>query len=92
MTEATEPITVNPVLLTLPMAAAWLSMSATAFRTQEAAGRIGPRPVRFGRSVRYVRSELERWAAAGCPRRVDWLARGKDGDARPAGVPKMADV
>ena len=74
MTEAAEPITVNPVLLTLPMAAAWLSMSATAFRTQEAAGRIGPCPVRFGRSVRYVRCELERWAASGCPRRADWLA------------------
>ena len=74
MTETAEQIVVRPVLLTLPMAAASLSMSATAFRTQEAAGRIGPRPVKFGRSVRYVRSELERWGAAGCPRRADWLA------------------
>ena len=34
-------------------------------------GRL-PRPIRLGRSVRWVRAELEAWLAAGGPRRDEW--------------------
>jgi predicted DNA-binding transcriptional regulator AlpA len=39
-----------------------------------AAGRVGPQPVRLGRAVRYRRSEVEAWAAAGCPDSRTWAA------------------
>lgn len=31
-----------------------------------------PRPVRFGRCVRWRTGELERWLGAGCPDRETW--------------------
>ena len=71
--EATEVTT--GILVTTAGAAALLAMSETGFRTQLAAGRIGPREIRFGKSVRYCRTELERWAAAGCPKRIEWQSR-----------------
>ena len=33
-----------------------------------------PRPVRIGRSVRWSRSTIIAWIAAGCPDRADWEA------------------
>lgn len=40
----------------------------------EAAGRVGPAPVRLGGRVLYRRAELEEWTAAGCPDRRTWAA------------------
>ena len=61
------------LLLTIEGAAALLSMSRTAFKSHLAAGRIGPRAIRFGRSVRFSRDELATWAGAGCPPRERWV-------------------
>ena len=37
-------------------------------------GRFGPVPVQaFGRRTLWRRSDIEAWAAAGFPRRTDWL-------------------
>ena len=69
------------ILLTTERAAAAIGMSETAFRTQLAAGRIGPEPIRFGRSVRWSRAALEAWAHAGCPRRLDWRRMRSGADA-----------
>ena len=68
------------ILLKTPAAAAALSMSETQFRNQLAQGRIGPRELRFGKSVRYCRAELEAWARAGCPKRQDWERMNNGGD------------
>lgn len=41
-------------------------------------GRL-PRPIRFGRSVRWSLEELRAWLAAGAPKRSEWEAmRGRD--------------
>ena len=37
----------------------------------DSSGRL-PRPIHLGRSVRWVRAELEAWLAAGGPRRDEW--------------------
>ncbi len=38
-------------------------------------GRLGPRPVRLGRLVRWRRDELEAWIKAGLPWREVWEKR-----------------
>ncbi len=35
-------------------------------------GRLGPRPIRLGRLVRFNAAELRAWADAGCPPRHEW--------------------
>jgi predicted DNA-binding transcriptional regulator AlpA len=44
-------------------------------------GRLGPKPYRLpgARSIRWIRSELLAWRAAGCPRRERWDAIRKGG-------------
>lgn len=38
-------------------------------------GRLGPRPVRFGKLIRWRRDELEAWIRAGLPCREVWEKR-----------------
>jgi len=35
---------------------------------------FGPKPLRLGRAVRFSRSEIAAWIAAGCPPRARWEA------------------
>jgi len=56
-------------------AARLLGISRTTFFGQLASGRIGPRPIRIGRCLRFSREEMERWCGAGCPPRSVWEAR-----------------
>lgn len=74
--EAPTSPALAPLLLRTEDAAALLSMSRSGFDQFEAAGLIGPKPARFGRSIRWSRDELTRWAAAGCPPRCEWIREG----------------
>jgi len=47
-----------------------------------ASGRIGPRPLRFGRTLRWRASEVRNWINSGCPRREAWEARQRAGGSR----------
>ncbi len=47
-------------------------LSVSSIERLDASGRLGPRPVRLGRLVRWSRQELEDWIAAGCPVRHVW--------------------
>lgn len=38
-------------------------------------GRLGPRPVKLGRLVRWRRDEIEAWIKAGLPWRTQWEER-----------------
>jgi predicted DNA-binding transcriptional regulator AlpA len=62
------------LLVTAKQAAAMCGKSLRTWRTWDSAGRI-PRPVRIGRSTLWRIGELQRWVAAGCPRRKDWETR-----------------
>jgi len=86
------------ILVDANQAAALLGMSRSSFLRLDQRGLLGPRSVRLGRLVRWHRAEIEAWAAAGCPPRVQWLRvyghaygdgqdSGKYGISRPAGRP-----
>ena len=66
-------LTAAPLLVNMEDAARMLGMSKTAFKTHLASGRIGPKPIRFGRSVRFSVAELSDWCAQDCLARERWL-------------------
>ena len=61
------------LLLTADDLARELRVSLRTLRTMDAGGRL-PRPIRpgGGRSLRWRRSEIVEWIAAGAPRRDEW--------------------
>ena len=68
----------EPSLLLAPKEAARLcNIGLRTWRRHEVTGRIGPEPVRIGRSVRYRRSQLLDWIEAGCPPRDEWTIDNK---------------
>lgn len=68
--------------------AAALGMSLSAFGSLESSGGIGPMPLRFGTSDRFVRyrvQSIKDWVAAGAPHRTKWLAMEEATKRRRAG-------
>ncbi|QDU58546.1 helix-turn-helix transcriptional regulator [Aeoliella mucimassa] len=57
----------DPLALTKAELARALGISERHLHTLDSTGRLGPRAIRLNRSVRYVRSEVEAWLAAGAP-------------------------
>jgi predicted DNA-binding transcriptional regulator AlpA len=55
-------------------AAGLCGISRATWHRLRAAGKLGPEPIRLGRSVLYRRTEVESWAEAGCPDRATWRA------------------
>jgi len=51
-----------------------LKVSLRHVAAMHASGRLGPRPLRFGRAVRYLADETHAWLAAGAPARDQWEA------------------
>ena len=68
--------------LALPAAdvAKLLGISQRHLHTLNASGRL-PRPIRFGRSVRWIHFELCAWLSAGAPARDKWEAMRKEAKA-----------
>ena len=62
------------LLLKAAEAAAVLGMSRGKFLQLDNQGAV-PEPVRFGKAVRWPRSELAAWVNAGCPDRGTWKSR-----------------
>lgn len=68
----------EPLTATTEELASLLRVSPRHIQRQESAGKIGPKPVRFGKSKRYVLDGLNgirAWLAAGAPDRREWEAR-----------------
>lgn len=63
----------EPLVLTARDVALLLSISPRHVATLNSTGRL-PRPIRFGRSVRWSAEELREWLAAGAPSRDRWEA------------------
>jgi excisionase family DNA binding protein len=66
--------TAEAIGLTAADAAAMLGISESHFYCLHKTGRLGPLPVRMGRSVRWSRQELIEWFNAGSPPRNRWTA------------------
>jgi excisionase family DNA binding protein len=60
-----------PLVLNALEVAVLLKIGKSTFLRLHSAGKV-PQPVRFGRSVRWRRAELEAWVAAGAPSRDKW--------------------
>jgi excisionase family DNA binding protein len=56
----------QPLLLSVGETSRLLGVSTRTIWTLISSGRI-PQPVRLGRSVKFRRSDIEAWVAAGCP-------------------------
>lgn len=56
-------------------AAKLLSVSERHLWSMHSTGRLGPLPIRLGRSVRWRKSELLAWLEAGTPERTEWQQR-----------------
>ena len=72
MTADPPPPATPAILLSREQAAAALSISTAHLDRLERRGLIGPQAIRLGERLAYGRDQLERWAAAGCPPRVQW--------------------
>jgi len=57
-------------------AARLLSISESHLFAMRRSGRWGPRPIKIGRSCRFLVSELRAWAQAGCPSAATWRSQG----------------
>jgi excisionase family DNA binding protein len=64
----------EPLLLSDREAAALLGISRAHFHRLRAAGKFGPEPIRLGRTLRFERDEVVRWARARCPEATTWRA------------------
>lgn len=65
---ASDPDPATPVLLSVGNVAGLLNCSKQHVRRLADAGRM-PRPMKLGGLVRWNRTEIEKWIAAGCPER-----------------------
>ena len=57
---------INPVLLTIEDIAQILGCSTRHVRRLAAGGRI-PRPIKLGALLRWLKTDVDQWIAAGCP-------------------------
>lgn len=64
----------TPALLDAEQAAAYCGVSRSHFLSMDKGGRLGPRVMKLGTCSRWSRAELDKWAAAGCPPRIEWQA------------------
>ena len=73
-TEAPTPAPTGPDALCVDIAgaAALLSISPSHLFALRRAGRFGPRPIKLGRSCRFLVVELRQWCEAGCPSAAVW--------------------
>lgn len=69
--EQMRPNTLGGATLSASQVARQLNVSIRHIRRMDAAGRL-PRPVRFGRCVRWLTSDVDAWLAAGAPERKKW--------------------
>ena len=57
-----------------------LGVSVRHVERMEASGKLGPRPVRLGRSKRWLLTDIEEWLRGRCPNRDLWKSpRGQEG-------------
>lgn len=65
---------VAPLAVSPDEAARMLGISRAHLYNLRASGRLGPRAIRLGRSVRFEVAEIRAWIAAGAPPADRWAA------------------
>lgn len=64
-----------PLLITSKVFMEQLGISQAAFFRLRAGGRIGPRSIKLGRSIRWDAAEVQEWIKAKCPNSRQWECR-----------------
>ncbi len=62
----------TPLLLSVGAAAAFIGLPRRSFERAQAAGRVGPEPVKIGTRRLYRSADLQDWVRQGCPSRDRW--------------------
>lgn len=62
------------LLVNAQEAARLLGVARSHFYGLHSSGRLGPMPVKLGKSARWRRDELTRWVEHDCPPRQQWQA------------------
>ena len=65
----------QPLLITSKDVFSRLGISQAAFFRLRARGKIGPRAIKLGRSIRWDAAEVDAWIKAKCPQARDWQSR-----------------
>ena len=82
MTDTPSP-PAQPLLVNARTAARLMDLSPATWHRLVSAGKT-PAPVRLTPgTVRWRRSDLESWIAAGCPDRAEWEAQSENDNGRP---------
>ena len=67
---------IQPATYTLNNLSTLLQRSLPSLHRDLAAGRL-PRPLRIGKSLRWLKTDVEEWLSLGCPSREEFEARRK---------------
>lgn len=73
---AERPAVAEALMIDARQIGALLSVCLRTVRIWDSTGKL-PQPVRIGKCVRWRRSEINDWIAAGCPPRAEWSVRRK---------------
>lgn len=65
----------QPALITTKEFIEKLGISESAFFRLRIMGKIGPRSIKLGRSIRWDAVEVEAWIKEKCPQARDWESR-----------------
>src|SRR5947209_19662706 len=75
---ARPPEQAGPWLLTMYDLCRLLQRCRRSLEADVATGRIGPKPIRFGRALRFDADECQAWRTAGYPPRDRWKWNGQE--------------
>jgi predicted DNA-binding transcriptional regulator AlpA len=67
-----QTATTEKLLVNISEASSMLGIGRTLFYQMSADGRLGPRPVTFGKKKLWRTEELRHWVEAACPGREKW--------------------
>jgi len=73
-----EPLKIEPALLTIPQVCQYLNIKRATFYKLNASGKFAPLQIGLCRKVLFNKMELENWIRAGCPHRKIWQNQRKE--------------
>ena len=72
----------EPLAMSLTDTAITTGFTVPGFHNMLKQGKIGPKPARIGRCLRFEVAEVRAWLRAGCPARNRWQHMGPEGGKR----------
>lgn len=64
---------IEPLMVDIVGVARLLGISRRHAQALDSSGRLGPTPIKLGRSARWDVASIREWVAAGCPIRAKWV-------------------